>query len=37
MLCVALAGLIRTKLRAWFQDRSGADLCGAFFVTVRRK
>ena len=27
----------RAKLRAWFQDGSGADLCGAFFVTVRRK
>jgi arylsulfatase A-like enzyme len=23
-----------TQLRAWFQDGSGADLCGAFFVKV---
>lgn len=26
----------RTTLKAWFQGRSGDDLCGAFFVTVRR-
>lgn len=26
----------RTKLKAWFQDRDGKDLCGAFFVTVKR-
>ena len=24
----------RTTLKAWFQDESGKDLCGAFFVTV---
>jgi arylsulfatase A-like enzyme len=27
----------RTKLKAWFQDESGTDLCGAFFVTVRKR
>jgi arylsulfatase len=27
----------RTKLNAWFSDASGIDLCGAFFVTVRKK
>jgi arylsulfatase len=26
-----------TKLKAWFADADGRDLCGAFFVTVRRK
>lgn len=26
----------RTTLKAWFQDQSGKDLCGAFFVTVKR-
>jgi arylsulfatase len=27
----------RTTLKAWFQDGSGKDLCGAFFVTVKSK
>lgn len=27
----------RTKLKAWFSDADGKDLCGAFFVTVTRK
>jgi hypothetical protein len=27
----------RTKLKAWFADESGKNLCGAFFVTVRKK
>jgi arylsulfatase len=27
----------RTLLKAWFQDGGGKDLCGAFFVTVKRK
>lgn len=27
----------RTKLKAWFADAAGKDLCGAFFVTVARK
>ncbi len=27
----------RTTLKAWFADADGKDLCGAFFVTVRRK
>ncbi len=27
----------RTTLKAWFQDKSGKDLCGAFFVTVKSK
>jgi arylsulfatase B len=27
----------RTKLKAWFTDAGGKDLCGAFFVTVRKK
>ncbi len=27
----------RTTLKAWFQDASGQDLCGAFFVTVKSK
>jgi hypothetical protein len=27
----------RTTLKAWFQDDSGKDLCGAFFVTVKSK
>jgi hypothetical protein len=27
----------RTKLKAWFSDADGKDLCGAFFVTVARK
>jgi arylsulfatase len=27
----------RTTLKAWFQDDSGNDLCGAFFVTVKAK
>jgi hypothetical protein len=27
----------RTKLKAWFQDESGTDLVGAFFVTVRKR
>lgn len=25
-----------TKLKAWFADADGKDLCGAFFVTVRK-
>jgi arylsulfatase len=25
-----------TKLKAWFTDADGKDLCGAFFVTVRK-
>jgi arylsulfatase len=25
----------KTKLKAWFTDAEGKDLCGAFFVTVR--
>ncbi|MGE3806987.1 MAG: arylsulfatase [Gemmataceae bacterium] len=27
----------RTRLKAWFKDADGKDLCGAFFVTVKRK
>ncbi len=27
----------KTKLKAWFSDGKGNDLCGAFFVTVERK
>lgn len=27
----------KTILKAWFRDADGKDLCGAFFVTVRRK
>lgn len=27
----------KTTLAAWFADADGKDLCGAFFVTVRRK
>jgi len=27
----------RTTLKAWFQDKTGKDLCGAFFVTVKSK
>jgi arylsulfatase A-like enzyme len=27
----------RTRLKAWFADAAGKDLCGAFFVTVERK
>lgn len=27
----------RSKLKAWFTDADGKDLCGAFFVTVARK
>jgi arylsulfatase A-like enzyme len=27
----------RTRLKAWFSDADGKDLCGAFFVTVARK
>jgi len=27
----------RTKLKAWFADGDGKGLCGAFFVTVRKK
>jgi arylsulfatase len=27
----------QTKLKAWFADADGHDLCGAFFVTVVRK
>jgi hypothetical protein len=26
----------RTKLKAWFADGQGEDLCGAFFVTVKK-
>ncbi len=26
-----------TKLKAWFSDAEGKDLCGAFYVTVRKK
>jgi arylsulfatase len=26
-----------TKLKAWFSDAAGQDLCGAFFVTVRKQ
>jgi arylsulfatase len=31
-----LKGGSRTKLHGWFQDDSGADLCGAFYARVRR-
>ena len=24
----------RTKLQAWFKDKEGNDLCGAFYVTA---
>ncbi len=36
---VMLANLPRgkTKLKAWFSDAEGNDLCGAFFVTVVRQ
>lgn len=27
----------KTILKAWFRDAEGKDLCGAFFVTVKRK
>jgi len=27
----------KTTLEAWFQNADGTDLCGAFFVTVKRK
>jgi arylsulfatase A-like enzyme len=27
----------KTKLKAWFADADGNDLCGAFFVTVKKK
>jgi arylsulfatase len=27
----------KSTLKAWFSDAAGKDLCGAFFVTVRRK
>jgi arylsulfatase len=27
----------KTTLKAWFADGGGKDLCGAFFVTVRKK
>jgi arylsulfatase len=27
----------QTKLHVWFQDAAGNDLCGAYFVTVRRR
>jgi hypothetical protein len=27
----------KTKLKAWFADSDGQDLCGAFFVTVIRR
>jgi len=27
----------KTRLKAWFSDSGGKDLCGAFFVTVVRK
>jgi hypothetical protein len=26
----------RARLKAWFADADGKDLCGAFFVTARR-
>jgi len=26
----------KTRLKAWFTDAEGKDLCGAFFVTVRK-
>jgi hypothetical protein len=27
----------KTTLKAWFSDAAGQDLCGAFFVTVKKK
>jgi arylsulfatase len=30
-------GAGRTTLKAWFQDSTGNDLCGAFFVTVKKR
>jgi len=33
---VSLKGGVKTKLHAWFQDASGADLCGAFYAVVKR-
>ena len=27
----------KTKLKAWFADADGNDLCGAFYVTVKKK
>lgn len=27
----------RTRLKAWFSDAAGMDLCGAFFVTVAKR
>jgi arylsulfatase len=27
----------KTKLKAWFADAEGKDLCGAFYVTVKKK
>jgi hypothetical protein len=26
----------RTELQAWFQDAAGADVCGVYFLYVRR-
>ena len=26
----------RTRLKAWFSDAAGMDLCGAFYVTVAK-
>jgi hypothetical protein len=27
----------KAKLKAWFTDADGKGLCGAFFLTVKRK
>ena len=27
----------KSTLKAWFSDADGKDLCGAFFVTVKKK
>jgi hypothetical protein len=33
---VRLRGGTKTKLHGWFQDAEGKDLCGAYYVRVRR-
>ena len=30
------AGGVKTQLHGWFQDARGADLCGAFYASVKR-
>lgn len=35
-LAVKLKGNQKTDLQAWFQDKNGKDLCGAFYASVKR-